>query len=110
MDGCLCASDPRFIQLALGSCYTVHVNTIVNIIKVYIERINMQVEVIRFRQKYRIYSRSLLQSEEFFDQWNVYAARSMDLCGAARLMDLCGAARLMDLCGAARLMDLRNRL
>ena len=47
--GCLCASDPRFIQLALGSCYALHIN--VNIIKVHIERKNMQVEVIRFRQK-----------------------------------------------------------
>ena len=35
------------------------------IMKVYIERSNMQVELIRFRKKYRIYSRLLLRSEEF---------------------------------------------
>ena len=37
---------------------------IVNIMKVYIERKNMQVELIRFRKKYRIYSRLLLRTEE----------------------------------------------
>ena len=52
---------------------------IVNRIKVYIERNNMQVELIRFRKKYRLYSRLLLQSEEFSDRRNVYAAQSMDL-------------------------------
>ena len=45
--GCsgVCESDPRFIQFALASCYAV------NIIKVYIERNNMQVELIRFGKK-----------------------------------------------------------
>ena len=44
---CVCVSDPRFIQFAMGSCYVVHINaSIVNIIKVYIERSNMQVELI----------------------------------------------------------------
>ena len=39
---------------------------IVNIMKVYIERNNMQVGlIIRFRKKYRLYSRLLLRSEEF---------------------------------------------
>ena len=38
---------------------------IVNIMKVYIERNNMQVELVRFRIKYRLYSRLLLRSEEF---------------------------------------------
>ena len=38
---------------------------IVNIMKVYIERNNMQVELIRFRKKYRLYSRLLLRNEEF---------------------------------------------
>ena len=38
---------------------------IVNIMKVYIERKNMQVELIRFRKKYRIYSRLVLRTEEF---------------------------------------------
>ena len=26
--GCLCVSDPRSIQFALGSCYTVHINAL----------------------------------------------------------------------------------
>ena len=38
---------------------------IVNIMNVYIERKNMQVELIRFRKKYRLYSRLLLRGEEF---------------------------------------------
>ena len=53
---------------------------IVNTIKVYIERNNMQVELIKFRKKDRLHSRLLLRSEEFSDRRNVYAARSMDLC------------------------------
>ena len=36
VDGCLCVSDPRFIQFALGSCYLVHMNALSIIIKVYI--------------------------------------------------------------------------
>ena len=28
--GCLCLSDPRFIQFALASCYTVHINALYN--------------------------------------------------------------------------------
>ena len=39
---------PRFIQFAL-SCYAVH-KPIVNIMKVYIEKNNVQVELIRFRK------------------------------------------------------------
>ena len=39
-------SDPRFIQFAMGSCYAVHIKHIVNIMKVYIERNNIQVELI----------------------------------------------------------------
>ena len=38
---------------------------IVNTMKVYIDRNHMQVELIRFRQKYRLYSSLLLRSEEF---------------------------------------------
>ena len=38
---------------------------IVNIMKVYIERYNMQVELIRFSQKISLFSRLLLRSEEF---------------------------------------------
>ena len=40
----------------------------------------MQVKLIQFHKKYRLYSHLLLQSEEFSDRRNVYAARSMDLC------------------------------
>ena len=36
--------------LILGSCYTAH-KRIVNIMKVYIERNNIQVELVRFRKK-----------------------------------------------------------
>ena len=38
---------------------------IVNIMKVYIERKNVQVELIRFRKRYRLYSHLLLRGEEF---------------------------------------------
>ena len=38
---------------------------IVNIIKVYMERKNRQLELIRFRKQYRIYSRLLFRAEEF---------------------------------------------
>ena len=58
-------SDPRCIQFAFGSCYAVHINALSIIMKVYIERKNMQVELIRFRKKYRIYSRILLRTKEF---------------------------------------------
>ena len=50
---------------------------IVNRIKVYIERYNMQVESIRFRKKI---SPLFMFTLEFSDRRNVYAARSMDLC------------------------------
>ena len=56
----VCASFTSFGQLLRCA----H-KRIVNIMKVYIERINMQVELIRFRKKYRLYSRLLLQSKEF---------------------------------------------
>ena len=38
---------------------------IVNIMKVYVERKNTQVELIPFRNKYRLYSRVVLRGEEF---------------------------------------------
>ncbi len=38
---------------------------IVNIIKVYMERMNRQLELIRFRKNYRIYSRLLFRTVEF---------------------------------------------
>ena len=67
------------ILASFSSLWAAAHKRIVNIMKVYIERNNMQVELIRFRKKYRLYSRLFLQSEEFSDQRNVYAARSMDL-------------------------------
>ena len=55
----------RFIQFALGSFYAVHINAlIVNIMKVYMERKNRQLELIRFRKKYRIYSLLLFRTDE----------------------------------------------
>ena len=62
---CMCVSDPRFIQYALGSCYAVHISALSIELKVYIERSNMQVELIRFLKKYCFYSHLLLRSEEF---------------------------------------------
>ena len=38
---------------------------IVNIMKVYMERKNVQLELIWFRKKYRIYSRLLFRTDEF---------------------------------------------
>ena len=50
----------RFGQLLCGA----H-KRIVNIMKVYIERMNMQVELIRLRKTYSLYLRLLLRTEEF---------------------------------------------
>ena len=47
---CACISDYRFIQFALASCYAVQIYAL-SLMKVYIERSNMQVELIRFRKK-----------------------------------------------------------
>ena len=47
--------------------------SIVNIMKVYIERNNMQVELIRVRRTYRLYSRLRLRSEDSRDPRNVYS-------------------------------------
>ena len=50
---CVWVSDPRFIRFALGSCYAVHINALS--MKVYIKMNNIQVELIRFRKKWRLY-------------------------------------------------------
>ena len=64
---CLCVcvyiSDPRFIQF--GQLLHCAHKRIVNIMKVYVERKNMQVELIRFRKKDRLYLCLLLRGEEF---------------------------------------------
>ena len=60
---CVCVSDPRFIRF--GQLLRCAHKRIINRIKAYIERNNMQVELIRFRKKYLLYSRLLLQSVEF---------------------------------------------
>ena len=60
----LCVSYALHLLL-LGCCYAVHINAIVNVMKVYIERATMQDELIRFRKKYRHYSRLLLRSVAF---------------------------------------------
>ena len=41
---------------------------IVDLMKVYIERSNMQVELIRFRKKYRLYSRSRSECVNYYTQ------------------------------------------
>ena len=77
-DGCVCVCLCVCIRSSLHSvrfgqmlrCAHQH---IVNIMKVYVERNSMQVELIRFCKKYRLYSRS----EEFSDRRNVCAARSI---------------------------------
>ena len=46
---CSSVCCPRFIQFALASCYSAH-KRIVDIMKVYIEMKNMQVELIPFRK------------------------------------------------------------
>ncbi len=56
----LCASFTYFGQLLRCA----H-KRFVNIMNVYIERNNLQVELIRFRKKYHLYSRLLLRSEVF---------------------------------------------
>ena len=63
---CVRVSDPRLIQFALGSCYAVHIKRIVNVMKVYIEWNNMQVELIRFCKTYIDFT--ILRSEEFSDR------------------------------------------
>ena len=57
----VCVSDPSFIQFALGNAH----KRIVNRIKVYIERSNMQVELIRFRKNISPLIMFTLRSEEF---------------------------------------------
>ena len=69
---CLCVSYSLHLLL-LGSCYAVHINTLSIILKVYIERNNMQVELIRFRKKYRYFSRLRLLSEDFRNPSYVYS-------------------------------------
>ena len=54
-------SGPRFTQLALGCCYAVHIH----IIRLYIERNIMHVELIRFRKQCRLHSCLLLRSDVF---------------------------------------------
>ena len=61
--GCVCylrASFTSFGQMLHCAC-----KRIVNIMQVYIERKNIQVALIRFRKKYRLYSCLCLRSEEF---------------------------------------------
>ena len=48
----VCMSARRFIQFVSGSCYDVAAQHIINIMKVCIERNNMQVELIRVSKKY----------------------------------------------------------
>ena len=62
---CVGVSHLRFTPFALASCYAVRINALSIEFKVYIERSNMQVELIQFRKKYHLYSCLLLRSDEF---------------------------------------------
>ena len=61
-----------FVRSSLDSIHSVRFgqllrcahNRIVNIMKVYMERKNRQLELIRFRKKYRIYTRLLFRTDE----------------------------------------------
>ena len=64
--GCLYVSSSLHL-VRFGQLLRCAHKRIVSIMKVYIERNNMQVELIRFRKKYRLHSRLLLRSEEFRD-------------------------------------------
>ena len=70
--GCVCIRASLH-SVRFGQMLRCAHQCIVNIIIVYIERNNLQVELIRFLKKYRLYSRLLLRSEEF------YAARVFTL-------------------------------
>ena len=71
-DGCSCVVGVSVYQIlaafsSLWAAVTLCTlyKRIVNVMKVYIERKNMQVELMRFRKKYLIYSHLLLRTEEF---------------------------------------------
>ena len=61
---CVCLL-PSLHSVRFGQLLRCAHEGIVNIMKVYMERKNMQLELIRFRKKYRIYSRLLFRTEEF---------------------------------------------
>ena len=61
----VCVADPCLLSFRFGQLLRCAHKRIVNIIKVYIERSNVQVELIQFRNKYRLYSRLFLRSKEF---------------------------------------------
>ena len=61
---CVCIRSSLY-SVRFGQLLRCAHKRIVDIMKVYIEKNNMQVELIRFRKKYRLYSCLLLRSEEF---------------------------------------------
>ena len=69
---CLRSCVRSFVWSSLDSIHSVRFGQllrcahkrIVNIMKVYMERKNRQLELIRFRKKYRIYSRLLFRTDE----------------------------------------------
>ena len=71
---CISLSAPHFIHFAFGQLLRCAHNRIVNIMKVYIERNNMPIELIRFLTKYRLYWRWKLWSGYFRDR-RVYASK-----------------------------------
>ena len=66
MGGCLCVSDPRLIQFASGSCYTVHINALSIELKCTSKETTCKLNKYdSVKKMYRLYSRLLLRSEEF---------------------------------------------
>ena len=78
--GCVCGFDS---QLRASFTYfepllrCAH-KRIVNIMKVYIKRNNIQVELIRFRKKYRLYSRLRLRGERVPEPQSMFISYSLD--------------------------------
>ena len=62
---CMCVCQLRAGFTSFGQLLRCAHKRIVNIMIVYIEKNNMQVELIRSRKQYRLYSHLRLRSEEF---------------------------------------------
>ena len=64
--GCVCVCIRSSLHsVSFGQLLRYVHKRIANILKVYIERNKIQVELIRFRKQYRLYSSLRLRSEEF---------------------------------------------
>ena len=72
--------SPSLCLLHFGQLLRYADKRIVNIVKVYLERNNMEVGLIWFHKKYQLYSRLLLRSKEFCDRRDVYAWKCLFPC------------------------------